>query len=148
MADTPPKIVVEDSPPAKRGPGRPKGSTNKATTPIAADTRDVKKALATLNGAYNLIATGMMALGLTETAKAWAETAEDLNKTNADALQAAPKLARMIAAGGSVGGAGTFLVTHFMAVASISTLARKEYLDRKAEKLLNDTPVPDDTAGL
>lgn len=146
MADTPPKpltVTVEAPPAEKRGPGRPKGSGTK--TASAGPATDVKKALATLNSAYNLIATGLMAAGMTKTAEVWAETAADLAKTNEDALNASPKLAKMLASTGSLGGTSTFIVTHVMAATSVAVVARNELAERRAAKAGeedNVTPFP------
>lgn len=131
MADTPPKVTVSVEP-EKRGPGRPKGSTSAPKS--AGPATDVKKALATLNSAYNLIATGLMAAGLEKTASAWAETAADLSKTNEDALNSSPKLAKMLASTGEVGGSGAFIVTHTMATFSMMMIARAELAERREAK--------------
>lgn len=149
MSDSPPVFRIEDDEPQpKRGPGRPRKDANSsapAPKPTAtALNADVRKAMATLDSGYNLVATGLTLFGLTESAKDWINSAEQLKATNEDALKASPKLAKAIANAGSTGGAATFLLTHGMAFASLFSVLRAEIADKRADAILKEHPVPDD----
>lgn len=132
MSDTAPKITISADPP-KRGPGRPR-KEDAAPRPVVASSTatpaDVKKALATLDSAYNLVATGLVVMGLDRSANEWVDSAEQLKKTNEDALKASPKLAKAIASTGSTGGSLTFMVTHSMAVFGLFRVVQSELQDR------------------
>ncbi|UVG34187.1 hypothetical protein SEA_LUZDEMUNDO_11 [Microbacterium phage LuzDeMundo] len=136
MTDTAPKFTVSTAPadkPAKRGPGRPPGSTNKATKEPATVTKaEVDKAMATLESSYNLITTGLVMFGLTDSATAWVESSEELNKTNRDALTASPKITKAIIQTGNTGGSFTFLLTHGMAFAGLAKAVNIELAARRA----------------
>lgn len=134
---TPLSFVIDDKPPAsaKRGPGRPKGSTNKPrATSGATDASTLKQALASLDSLYNLTTVGLTMVGLTATAEAWTAQTDDLRKSNEEALKAAPRLAAAIANAGSVGGATAFFAAHVMAVAPVMMLARMELATRRAAR--------------
>ena len=141
MAEQAPSFTITDDAP-RRKPGRPKGSTNTSTTATAIN-QDVKKALATLDSIYSLMGTGLMVMGLSQSATDWADSAEQLSKTNEDALRANPKLAKMIGNIGSTGGSITFFITHGMAVLSLAKTVRNEIQDKRLESELAKTPVPD-----
>lgn len=149
MADKPPTFVIEDDEPQpKRGPGRPRKDASSAPstprTTATAINADVRKAMATLDSGYNLVATGLTLFGLTKSAEDWISSAEQLKATNEDALKASPKLAKAIANAGSTGGAATFLLTHGMALASLFGVLRSEIADKRADAILAEHPVPDD----
>jgi hypothetical protein len=142
MADTPPKTFTIDDEP-KRGRGRPATGAAAPKVTVTATTQDVKKAMATLDSGYNLVATGLMLFGLERSAAEWADSAEQLKLTNEDALKASPKLAKAIASAGSTGGSATFLVTHGMALFGLFTTLRSELADKRADKIIETTPVED-----
>jgi hypothetical protein len=146
LTDTTPNFTISslDSQTKKRG--RPAGSKNKSTTPPTATqvNADIKQALATLETAYNLIATGLVMTGLNHSLESWIESAEGLKKSNEDALRAAPKLAHWIANAGSTGGAATFVITHGMAFATLYSVAREELSERRAQNVSRETFTPDD----
>lgn len=120
---------AKDAPKNERKPRVAQTATPKAT--VSAATADVKKAMATLDSAYNMVATGFVMFGLTETGNAWIDAAEQLKLTNEDALKASPKLAKAIAGAGSTGGAATFILTHAMALAGVFGALRKELAERR-----------------
>lgn len=148
MSDTPPKftVSVEDKPPVKRGPGRPPGSRNKTTPAGTVSKADVDKAMAVLDSGYNLITTGLVIMGLTDTATSWIDSAESLNKSNRDALTASPKVTKAIISSGDVGGSLTFFITHGMALAGLARSVTVELAARRAardaERLANEPQPP------
>lgn len=149
MADTVTPTFESVSPePAKRGPGRPKGSRNKTAPATATGTAaDIRQAIATLESMYDLAAMGLMLAGLTETATAWVAATDDLKRTNEDALKAAPRLAKAIARVGSTGGSATFFLTHGVAFAGVFATARTEFAAKRAERAeAPDEPVRDNVS--
>lgn len=133
MPDKTPDITItdaKDSAPKKRG--RPAGSTNK--TPASGPAADVAKAMATLDNAYNMVATGLVMFGLNQSAETWVDSAEQLKATNKDALTASPKVAAYIANAGTAGGAGTLLLTHGMAFAGLAKIVNSELAERRAAR--------------
>lgn len=143
MSDTAPKFSIDDDAP-KRSPGRPKGSTAANKLAATATPADVKKAMATLESAYNLVATGLTLFGLEKSAEDWINSAEQLARSNEDALKASPALAKRIASAGSTGGAATFLVTHAMAFASLAGVLRSELADKRADTIIANEGIPSD----
>lgn len=135
MSDTAPKFTVNDSgtTPPRRGPGRPPGSKNK-TTSTGVTRAEVDKAMAVLESGYNLITTGLVIAGLTDTATSWIESAESLNKSNRDALTASPKVVKAIISSGDVGGSLTFFITHGMALAGLARAMNVELAARRAAR--------------
>lgn len=133
MSDTAPKFTVADSAtPPRRGPGRPPGSKNKTTASVSK--ADVDKAMAVLESGYNLITTGLVIAGLTDSATAWIDSAESLNKSNRDALTASPKITKAIISSGDAGGSLTFFITHGMALAGLARAVTTELAARRAER--------------
>ncbi|QWY84664.1 hypothetical protein SEA_BADULIA_11 [Microbacterium phage Badulia] len=135
MSDTAPKFTVSTAPtdkPAKRGPGRPPGSTNKTKEPATVTKAEVDKAMATLESSYNLITTGLVMFGLTDSATVWVESSAELEKTNRDALTASPKITKAIIQTGNTGGSFTFLLTHGMAFAGLAKAVNIELAARRA----------------
>jgi hypothetical protein len=129
--------------PARKGPGRPKGSTTKSAPTATAVNADVRQALATLESLYNMVGLGLGAFGLTETLGKWIEQTERLKATNEDALKAAPKVAKFLASTGTAGGSATFLITHAMAFGTVALVAREEVAQRFPAK---DKPVSRETS--
>ena len=144
MTDQAPDFKLTDTPP-KRGPGRPRKDGTSAKPSTAASAADVKKALATLDSAYDLIATGLLIAGFTDSAKSWVDSVANLQASNAAALNASPALARSISRVGSTGGAMTFYVTNGMALAGVykSVMAElaERRLAREAEESLKEPAV-------
>ena len=132
MADKTPDITITDANDTPKRRGRPPGSTNKV--PTSGPAADVIKAMATLDNAYNMVATGLFMFGLSESANMWIDSAEQLKATNKDALTAAPKLAKYIANAGTAGGAGTLLLTHGMAFAGLAKIVTVELAARRDAK--------------
>lgn len=141
MTNTPLSFDISDTPPAssadapqKRGPGRPRGSSN-AKKPAAGSTdqKTLTQALATMDSLYDLASGGLMLIGLPATAQSWVEQAERLKASNKETLKASPKLAASIANAGSVGGATTFFVAHAMALGTVAMIARQELALRRAQ---------------
>lgn len=121
---------------AKRGPGRPPGSANKAPSKSATAAKaDVDQALATMESLYTATTIGLTMFGLVETAEDWIAKAEELQKTNREALTAAPRLAASIAKAGQVGGAGMFFGAHAIALFGLVNSARAE--------MRKNNPAPD-----
>ena len=135
MSDTAPKFTVNDSgaatPPRR---GRPPGSKNKTTATGTVSKADVDKAMAVLESGYNLITTGLVIAGLTDTATSWIESADSLNKSNRDALTASPKVTKAIISSGDVGGSLTFFITHGMAFAGLARSVSVELAARRAAR--------------
>jgi len=116
--------------PKKRGPGRPKGSTNAAKN-ASATAADVRQAMATLESLYDFTAAGLVMFGFNDSAASWVESAARLKATNEDALKAAPKLAATIARMGQTGGTATFIIAHVMAVSSLLRSVQGEVAERR-----------------
>ena len=135
MSDTPPKITISDAPPK---PERKSVASPRVSAPKTSGTGnlslDVKKAMATLESGYNLISMGLLLGGLPESAIEWNESAENLKATNAEALSAAPKLAKAIASAGGTGGSAAFIVTHGMALLALSRIATAEITAKRKDK--------------
>lgn len=132
MVDNVPTFTINDAkdvPKADRKPRTTPVRETKTTAP--ATPAEVKKALATLDSAYNMIATGLLMFGLNDTLAAWQESAGQLQATNEDALKASPKLAKWIANVGSTGGAATFILTHGLAFATVARVATSELTARR-----------------
>lgn len=138
MTDSEPiKFTIDtDTPPASAKPrrGRPPGSKNRTTASGTTDAATLKQALATLDSLYSFTASGLLMLGLPQTAMDWAESAEKLSKTNGEALKASPRLAKAIANAGNVGGATTFVVAHAMAISSLVQGVNRELAARRIDQ--------------
>lgn len=140
MTDTAPTFSISETPTTNKRRGRPPGSTNK---PKGAVTKaDVDAAMSTLESGYNLITTGLVMFGFTDTATAWAESAAELSKTNRDALTASPRIVKAIISTGETGGSVTFFLTHGMAVAGLVKSFNGELAARRAERAANE-PQPE-----
>lgn len=155
---TPINFSIDDKAPASATPkrrGRPPGSTNKPKAAQGAtDASTLKQALASLDSLYKVTTLGLTMVGLTDTAETWANRVDDLQKSNEDALKAAPRLAAAIANAGSVGGATAFFAAHVMALAPVMMVARIELAERRATRAaeaaanapdVTDVPVQDAT---
>jgi len=135
-------FTINDAKPELKADRKPRVNASAApkTAPTAGTPADVKKAMATLDSAYNMVATGLMVFGLPDTANVWIESAEQLKVSNEDALKASPKLAKAIASAGSTGGAATLIITHVMAFASVFAVMRAEMQAKRGEDVTSFEP--------
>lgn len=135
MADVAPKPVKETGEPksaptndneTKRSPGRPKGATVAAKS-----SKDVEAALAVLETAYTLIATGLMAVGAPNSASDLVDKIATVQEQNRGFLTADLKLAQQIAKIGQSTGRGGFLIVNAMALVPVITGASNEIMAKR-----------------
>lgn len=143
MADVSPKPVKETGEPKsiptnetepKNKGGRPRGTTNAAKS-----SKDVESALAVLETAYTLIATGLMAIGAPNSASDLVEKIPHVQEQNRGFLNADPKLAAQISKIGQSTGRGGFLVVNAMALVPVITGAASEVQARRRAKSVVET---------
>jgi hypothetical protein len=142
MADVAPKpaketgepktVPTNETEPKNRG-GRPRGTTNAAKS-----SKDVESALAVLDTAYTLIATGLMAVGAPNAASELVEKIAVVQEQNRGFLNADQKLAQQIAKIGQSTGRGGFLVVNAMALVPVITGAASEIQAKRRSRV---TPV-------
>jgi hypothetical protein len=135
MEDVSPKPVKETGEPKSnlptnetepRRPGRPKG-----TTTAAKGSKDVESALAVLETAYTLIATGLMAVGAPNSASELVSKIATVQDQNRGFLNADPKLAAQISKIGQSTGRGGFLIVNAMALVPVITGASSEIMAKR-----------------
>jgi len=144
-APSTPSSAFQWSAPAKRAPGRPKGSRNRpkedappssakpsAAKPTATQA-EIKQALATLESLYGMLGTGLLLTGHPMTATAWADQAEKLTKTNEDYLKASPRLVKMINSTGEVSGVFGFIAAHAAAALPVGAVFMMERASKAAQ---------------
>lgn len=148
MADVSPKPVKETGEPKNniptnetepRKPGRPKG-----TTAAAKGSKDVESALAVLETAYTLIATGLMAIGAPNAASDLVEKIATVQDQNRGFLNADPKLAAQISKIGQSTGRGGFLIVNAMALVPVITSASSELMEKRRARTVTQVEEPNE----
>lgn len=114
------------------------------TTRRNATSKDVKAALAVLEGAYSTVALGLMVLS-PNAASVWAAQVPSLQAQNEVILSGDPALTKSILRTGEKTGKAAFVIAHVIAFAPVAMTVRAD-MPKRPKRAKKDTVIADNSA--